>query len=56
MGDGALALVRSSGLLEDIKEFWEGDGDARKGVCIVKRKGEPARRFEFTTAGANRPG
>lgn len=57
MGDAALALVLQSGLLEDIKEFWEGEGDNRKGVCIVKRKGFPDhRRFEFTTVQAETAG
>lgn len=57
MGDAALALVMQSGLLEDIKEFREGEGDDCKGVCIVKRKNFPDhRRFEFTTAQAEQAG
>lgn len=40
-GDGAIGLVRSSGLLASIKESVSGDGDARKAVCIVHRKGDP---------------
>jgi hypothetical protein len=57
MGDAALALVMQSGLLEDIKEFWEGEDDDRKGVCVVKRKGFPdQRRFEFTVAQAKQAG
>lgn len=40
-GDLAIALVRSSGLLEWIKESIEGEGDARVAVCSAKRKGEP---------------
>lgn len=56
-GDAALALVLQSGLLEDIKEFWEGEDATRKGVCVVKRKGFPdPRRFEFTTAQAETAG
>lgn len=56
MGDTALALVRQSGLLEDIKETWEGEGEERKGVCVVTRAGEESRRFEFSVADANRAG
>lgn len=57
MGDAALALVMQSGLLEDIKEFWEGEDDSRKGVCVVKRKGFPdPRRFEFSVAQAETAG
>lgn len=49
-GDGALALVMSSGLLEYIKE---DDFDTiranKKAVCIVKRKGDPEeKRITFT--------
>lgn len=39
-GDGALALVRRSGFLESIREFIDGEGDARIARCIVIRKGE----------------
>lgn len=38
-GDGALALVRSSGLLEDFEETFEGEGDTLTAVCRVKRFG-----------------
>lgn len=55
-GDGAMALVRASGLLESIEEHVEGEGDDRKGVCKVKRKGEPERVYEFSKADANRAG
>lgn len=39
-GDGALALVRGSGLLEGISETVEGEGDAMTAVCVLRRKGE----------------
>jgi hypothetical protein len=39
-GDGALALVRASGLLEDFAEGVEGTGDAAYGYCRLKRKGQ----------------
>ena len=40
-GDAALGLVRASGLLEEIKETIEGEGDARIAVCETKRRGDP---------------
>jgi hypothetical protein len=55
-GDGAMALVRASGLLESIREWVDGDGDARTGHCVVKRKGEPEREFTFSIADAKRAG
>lgn len=39
-GDLALALVRSSGLLEEFAERIDGQGDNRKATCRVKRRGE----------------
>jgi hypothetical protein len=41
-GDAGLALVRASGLLEDIHEFFAGDfgHDEYTAICEVKRKGE----------------
>lgn len=39
-GDGAVSLVRSSGLCEYIRERIEGEGDDRVAVCEAKRKGE----------------
>ena len=48
-GDGALALVRASGLLaKHDPETIEGEGDDRVGVCVVQRVGEPERRFTFS--------
>jgi len=40
-GDIPLALVRASGLLEEIEEFHDGEGEQRTAVCRVKRRGEP---------------
>lgn len=63
-GDGALAMIRASGELEDIEEYYEGewllpDGKTVnpdfKAVCIVKRKG--AKRSitnDFSVADAQR--
>jgi hypothetical protein len=39
-GDGAIGLVRASGLCEFIDESIAGDGDNRVATCRVKRKGE----------------
>lgn len=56
-GDGALGLIEASGLLEDKDEHFEGDGEAFKAVCILKRKGrgKPVR-IEFTWAMAKKAG
>lgn len=40
-GDGALGLVRASGLLESFKEWIEGTGDDRVAYCRVKRRNDP---------------
>lgn len=39
-GDGAIGLVRASGLLVHMHEAMQGAGDAREAVCEVLRKGE----------------
>lgn len=39
-GDGAIGLVRGSGLCEYVKEWIDGEGDSRKAVCEVKRRAE----------------
>jgi hypothetical protein len=47
-GDGALGLVRASGLCEYVRETVDGQGEARVATCEVKRRGEPdpiVRRF-----------
>lgn len=52
-GDGALALVRATGELEDFDEHFEGDGDMLSAVCMTKRRGEPnpvTRRFTVAMA------
>lgn len=55
-GDAALALVRRSGLLENITEVVDGDGEARKAVCTVKRRGESECVSTFSVADAKRAG
>ena len=56
-GDGALALVRASGLLEDFDELYEGEGDGLTAVCICKRRDQasPIRRT-FSMDDANAAG
>ena len=39
-GDGALSLVRASGLLEDFDEQVTGKGDAMRAVCTAIRRGQ----------------
>lgn len=56
-GDGALALVQASGKLEAHKEWFEGEGDARKAMCRVVRKGDPEPKVgEFSVANAKTAG
>lgn len=54
-GDGAIALVRASGLMEDFKEWVEGDGDDRMGVATAKRGDEVMVR-KFSVRDANKAG
>ena len=56
-GDGAIGLVRGSGLCEYIHEYIDGEGDARAAVCQAKRKGEaePVER-RFSVADAKKAG
>lgn len=39
-GDAMLALVRVSGLLEDISETYEGEGDDMTAICRAVRRGQ----------------
>lgn len=55
-GDAALALVRASGLLVSISEEITGEGDARRCVCKVTRKGETERAFSFSMGEAKKAG
>lgn len=52
-GDGAMGLVRGSGVCDWVKEYIDGEGDNRVGVCIAKRRGEAEpieRRFSIADA------
>lgn len=56
-GDAGLALIRASGLLDDIDEHFEGEPgtDGYAAVCTVKRAGaQRARTVKFTVAEAKR--
>jgi hypothetical protein len=56
-GDGAIGLVRGSGLCEYVREYTEGEGDGLRAICEAKRKGErePIVRI-FSVAEAKRAG
>ena len=52
-GDGALALVENSELLEDMEETLDGEGDAMVATCTMKRKGRKTlvtRQFSISDA------
>lgn len=59
-GDGAIGLVRGSGLLEWMDETFHGSkegDDAFRAVCVVKRAGEPKPvQYAFSVADAKRAG
>lgn len=56
-GDGAIGLVRASGLCEYVRERLEGQGDSLRAVCEAKRKGEPEPIIRtFSIADAKRAG
>lgn len=40
-GDGMLALVRDSGMMEDHREWYEGEGEDLTAFCEVRRRGAP---------------
>ena len=51
-GDHLLAVAMTSPDFEWHKEFWEGEGDTRAGVCQVKRKGHEVHEVRFTVSHA----
>jgi hypothetical protein len=53
-GDTALALVRQSGLLESYSQTLTGEGDNRKALVVLKRKGDEATEFSFSVSDAKR--
>jgi hypothetical protein len=55
-GDGALGLVRATGLLEEFSETIDGTGDKMIARCTMKRRGEKAITHEFTVADAIKAG
>lgn len=56
-GDGALGLVQASGRMSSHKEWLEGEGDKRKAICVVVRKGDPEPKTgEFSVADAKTAG
>jgi hypothetical protein len=55
-GDAALSIVMNSGLLEEIDEVIEGEGDNRVAFCTVKRKGFKARTSSYSVEDAKTAG
>lgn len=56
-GDGALALVRGSGLLEDFDERIAGEGDGRVATCFARRVGQESEIIKtFSVADARNAG
>jgi hypothetical protein len=56
-GDGAIALVQASGLMEDHEEGVEGEGDERYGYCRMVRRGRATPYLKrFSIADAKRAG
>ena len=56
-GDGAMALVRASGICEWVRERLDGEGEGRVAICEVKRRGDPEPIVaKFSVADARRAG
>lgn len=55
-GDAVLALVQSSPVCVDVVEFYEGEGNHKKAICIAKRKGREDKVGEFSVADADKAG
>jgi hypothetical protein len=53
-GDGAIALVRASGLLELFEERIDGTGNSQVAVCRMQRRGEQVREYRFSVDDAIR--
>jgi hypothetical protein len=56
-GEAAVALVRQSGLCLSYRAFVDGEGEARRGVCVTHRQGDPNPvRTEFSVKDAMKAG
>jgi hypothetical protein len=55
-GDAVLAIVIASPVCEDVVEYYEGQGNDYKAVCIAKRKGKEDKRGEFSVKDATTAG
>lgn len=55
-GDGALAIVRASGLLEEFEEIDEPSVNGGRATCTVKRRGEKPLSRSFSMADAKTAG
>lgn len=55
-GDALLALVLSSPVCKDVKEFYEGTGEDYKAVCVAMRHNRADKRAEFSVKDAKAAG
>ena len=55
-GDAALGICRASGELESYSQTVSGEGEARKAVVTVRRRGQGEIESEFSVADAKRAG
>lgn len=55
-GDAMLGLVKASGLMQDIQERFEGEGDTLTAVCTVHRYGNSPVTWRFSIDDAKRAG
>lgn len=53
-GDGALALVRATGEMEEFEEGIDGTGDNMRGWCKIKRRGQKPVLHDFSVADATK--
>ncbi|MDP1702618.1 MAG: hypothetical protein Q8L53_16900 [Aestuariivirga sp.] len=55
-GDGAMALVRATGQLEEFEEWIDGEGENMIAYCKVKRRNEKPVTHSFSVADAKKAG
>lgn len=53
---GMLAVVQSSGLMESWEDRFDGEGDARRAIVAVRRRGLPGIKRAFSMADAKKAG
>ncbi|MGC9272208.1 hypothetical protein [Acidiphilium sp.] len=55
-GDGLWALIVSQPSLENVREYYEGEGENRAAVCQIKRRGRDVVEKRFSVADAKKAG